>query len=301
MTKITETDKLKAYATPVGERVQTPDLLTGKVLQGGTFDTNHVGHIRNSYRHHNHMFIKYPAQYPNPPAILLGLNSLEIDRCANVRVRTSAEDIHEHIFGAHIRSWDNTRLYSAGCTWLAVPRGHPSFQFGTFHTEQDHIAWNVRHLTSRKIVFGRPYETPPKIVVWLNALDLCRDHNERVMAFATDITTTGFTVHINSWDDTRLFGAGISWFAYPEGFPGICSGSLLPVGGTSGVVKFEKKFAKPPRLVLAGLNKLDSDRHGRCSFKIVTEGVSEMGMGIRVEGWGDTVLHSAGVGYLAIE
>ena len=71
--------------------------------------------------------------------------------------------------------------------------------------------------------------------------------------------------------------------------------------GTSGVVRFDREFTKPPKTVLVGLNKLDSDRHGRCSFNIVTEAVSGVGMGIRVSGWGDTYLHSMGVSYIAME
>jgi len=294
-----EMDKLGDCAMGETLAVETP--APSRVLEGGTFHTQLVRHPNVQYRLHDHMFIKYATEFSDPPAIVLAINSLEVDRCANVRVRATAEDIHEHIFGAHIRSWGDTRLYSAGCTWLAVPRGHPDFQTGTFSTGEDHVWSKPQHLTHRKVVFDHAYQAPPKVVVWLNKLDLSRDHNERVMAFATDITATGFTVHINSWGDTKLHGAAISWFAYPAGFPGICSGDMLPQKGTSGVVKFERKFAKPPTVVLVGLNKLESDRSGRCSFNISIDAVSEIGMGIRVEGWSDTVLHSAGVAYLAIE
>jgi len=121
------------------------------------------------------------------------------------------------------------------------------------------------------------------------------------MTFATDVTRAGFTAHINSWGDTKLHAAGIFWFAYPVGYPGICSGSVLPGKGTSGVVEFEKEFTNSPTAVLVGLNKLESDKKGRCSFNIIAEAVSGVGMGIRVEGFGGTVLHSAGVSYIAIE
>ena len=64
--------------------------------------------------------------------------------------------------------------------------------------------------------------------------------------------------------------------------------------------RVREEIRKAPTAVLVGLNKLESDKRGRCSFNIITEAVSEIGMGIRVEGFGDTVLHSAGISYLAI-
>jgi len=293
----TDTTKIVVEMDKLGDCTgKTPT--TPGVLEGGTFHTQQVRHPSTHYRHHDHIFNKFSTKFSEPPAVIVGINSLEIDRGANVRVHATVEDVQDCVFGAHIRTWLNTRLYSAGCTWLAAPRGHQCFQVGTFDTTRSYSPTNPQQLTHHNIVFQHPYEAPPKVVVWLNKLDLSRDHNERVIAFATDITEAGFTVHINSWDTTVLYQAGISWFAYPSGYPGICSGNMV---GTSAVVSFERKFAKPPKSVLVGLNKLDSDRHGRCSFNIVTEAVSEVGMGIRVEGWGDTFLHSAGVSYIAIE
>ncbi|KAF8453850.1 hypothetical protein BGX38DRAFT_1141376 [Terfezia claveryi] len=272
-----------------------------EMLDWGIFDIQLMRPPNTDSRHHDHMFIKISPKFATRPAIMLGLASLDADRGANVRVITSVENVHKHIFGAHIRSRDDTRLYRAGCTWLAMPDKHPHFQFGSFSTSDD-PAWNAeKHVTHREIVFAHPYEAPPKVVLWFNTLDICCQRNEHIMTFATDVTRTGFTAHINSWGDTRLYGAGISWFAYPDGYPGICSGTVLPETGTYDVVEFEKKFENTPTAVLVGLNKLESDKRGRCSFNIITEAVSEFGMGIRVEGFGNTVLHSAGVAYIVIE
>jgi len=272
-----------------------------EMLDWGVFDTQLMRPPNTNYRLHDRMFIKISPKFATPPAIMSGLTSLEADRCAGVRVDAAVEDVHKHIFGAHIQTWANTKLYRASCTWLAMPSGHPHFQIGKFYTWEG-PAWKPeKYVTHREIVFPHPYEAPPKVVLWFNRLDFCCLCNEHIMTFATDVTRAGFTAHINSWGDTKLHAAGISWFAYPDGYPGICSGTVLPDKGTSGVVEFEKEFTNPPTAVLVGLSKLESDKKARCSFNIITEAVSEVGMGIRVEGFGDTVLHSAGVSYIAIE
>jgi len=283
----------------IAEELKRP--MAQEILDWGTFDTEVMRSPNTGPRHHNHMFIKISPKFSTPPEIILGLTSLEADRSGNVRIVATVQDVHKYIFGAHIRSRDNTTLYRAGCTWLAVPSEHPHFQVGSFRTSEDPAWDSKKHVTHREVVFLHPYEAPPKVIIWLNELDFANDRNERIMAFATDVTNGGFTAHINSWGDTTLYGAKISWFAYPAGYPGICGGTVLPEEGTCGVVEFEKKFTKPPTAVLVGLNKLESDKKSRCSFNIITEAVSEIGMGIRVEGFGDTVLHSAGVSYLAIE
>lgn len=272
-----------------------------EMLDWGMFDIQLMRPPNTDTRHHNHMFIKISPKFATRPAIMLGLTSLEADRGAGVRVQTTVENVHKHIFGAHIRSWEDTKLYRAGCTWLAMPDEHPHFQIGSFNTWDD-PAWKPeKYVTHREVVFAHPYEVPPKVVLWLNKLDFCCQRNEHIMTFASGVTRTGFTAHIHSWGDTYLYAASISWFAYPDGYPGICSGTVLPETGTSDVVEFEKKFENTPTAVLVGLNKLESDHKSRCSFSIITEAVSEFGMGIRVEGFGDTVLHSAGVAYIAIE
>ena len=258
-------------------------------------------HPDTNTRPHDHMFIKISPNFATPPAIMLGLSSLEVDRGGGARVNASVENIHKHIFGAHIRSWGGTVLYRAGCTWLAMPSGHSSFQFGSFCTWENPTWKPEEYVTHREVVFPHPYEAPPKVVLWLNRFDFCYKRNEHIMTFATDVTRTGFTAHINTWGDTMLYAAGISWFAYPDGYPGVCSGTVLPEKGTSGVVEFEKRFINTPATVLVGLSKLESDKKSRCSFNIIAEAVSEIGMGIRVECFGDTVLHSAGVAYIAIE
>lgn len=274
-----------------------------EILDWGTFDTQLMRppntQCPNTPCHpHNHMFMKFSTKFTTPPVMILGLTSLEADRGNNVRVSATVEDIHNHIFSAHIRTWDGTKLYRAGYTWLAMPGGHPQFQSGTVDI-WDAGDWHADKLVMHHdVVFPHPYQAPPKVVMWLNLLDFGYVNNERVMTFATDVTRTGFTANINTWGDTKLYGAKISWFAYPARHPEICSGTLQ---GTSGVVGFEKKFTRPPTTVLVGLNRLETDKSRRCSFNIVTEAVSEIGMGIRVEGFGDTVLCSAGVSYLAIE
>lgn len=280
----------------------TPSLpAASEVLDWGVFDVADVRDSNTHLRNHDLKFFQLSPKFRTPPTVILGLNSLETHRPTNTRITTYVDNVHERVFCANITTRDDSKLYRASCNWLAMPSQHPHFQAGNFHTREDPEWQTVNHTTHHKINFPHSYETPPTVVVWLNDLDFSPPNHEHVMATATNITTREFTVHVNTWGESTLTGAQVSWFAYPTGYPGICSGNLLPDHGRFGVVDFETKFASPPRAVLVGLNKLQTDKSQRCSFNIITEAVTEVSMGIRVEGWGDSIVHSAGVGYIAIE
>ena len=153
-------------------------MLAQEMLDWGSFDIQMMRHLDTNARHDDYMFIKISRKFATPPAVMLGLSSLEVDRGGGARVNASVENIHKHIFGAHIRSWDNTFLYRAGCTWLAMPSEHPHFQLGSFCTWEDPTWKPEKYVTHREVVFSHPYEAPPKVVLWLNKLDFCSQRNE---------------------------------------------------------------------------------------------------------------------------
>ena len=90
-----------------------------------------------------------------------------------------------------------------------------------------------------------------------------RMYGWRVRASATDISSTGFTLHIDSLDETQLFGAGASWIAYPAGKVGVVSGTCRTEGitpqlrsnegiiGDGGELKFMSSFNAVPQVFIA--------------------------------------------------
>lgn len=51
----------------------------------------------------------------------------------------------------------------------------------------------------------------PGLAVGLIALNMLCDANARVKAYTSEITANGFKLHLDSWADTKLYGAGCAW------------------------------------------------------------------------------------------
>jgi hypothetical protein len=164
-------------------------------------------------------------------------------------------------------------------------------------------------MNTRAVTFARPFRTPPKVVVWLNGLDMHYGQNWRVKVYATDVRHFGFTLHIDSWGDSILYGGGASWVAYPADQPEICSGTVntedqrpadQPQRYNSGWAGFgENIFQKTPRVML-GINSMDIECEHDLRLRVGAENVNPYGMTWHANTWDDSVLYSAGISYVAM-
>jgi len=67
----------------------------------------------------------------------------------------------------------------------------------------------------KEIVFDRPFMKTPKIHCGLTHIDTDSSVNStRVRAVAENIRKDGFTLKINTWRISRIFGFRIEWLAY---------------------------------------------------------------------------------------
>ncbi len=250
----------------------------------------------------------FPTTYSNPPKLAVGLNWLDVSNGANIRVNAFADNITACSGDVHINTWADTTLYSAGCTWFVAAANDPDFQVGQFCTTEDHPWQKPQLKTSRSIVFERAYASPPKVVVCLNQLDMVRGKNWRITATATDVTATGFTLHIDSWADTELYSATAAWIAYPSDKAGVVSGSYntqdvrpwnKPQLANSGRVDFPRgAFQRAPTVFLA-FNSMDIDASHNLRLKLGADSVSKDGLNWHIDSWADTILYSAGASYIA--
>ena len=225
-----------------------------QLTDGGKFDTDLVRGPETSSHQDDNIFIKFSTKFTHPPSVIVALSRLEIDRDngANMRIHAFVEDLYEDLFRLHSRTWYGTILYRAGYNWLSVSPDHPLFQAGSFYIDYKDRKDDQYKIVSTNITFKHPYKTPPKVVLWLNALDFCRSCSERVVANATNITKSGFTLQLIPSGDAKLWGAGAAWFAHPADTPGISSGFVSLNDTLTGVVRFDKKFHIPPRRVMVG-------------------------------------------------
>jgi hypothetical protein len=151
---------------------------------------------------------------------------------------------------------------------------------------------------------------PPQVAVGLNMLDISKDHDVRVIAYADTILTTGFTVHIDTWLDTTLYNAGLSWLALASDDPEYQSSSWsinCDPPGISDVkqkllrtivqrVNFKVGFASQPK-VFVGISGVDLT--GEWYLEVSATDIDPYGFTIHVVTGGNTELYGIRVDWVA--
>ncbi|KAK4464982.1 hypothetical protein QBC42DRAFT_195855 [Cladorrhinum samala] len=247
----------------------------------------------------------FSKTYDAPPNLAVGLNWLDVDMHANIRVKAYADNIKTNSADLHINTWADTTLYSAGCTWFHVASNSDEFQTGQWST-----ADQPQKETSVRINFDWAYSEPPKVFVWLNELDMSNEANWRVKALVADVATDGFTLNLNTWADTALNRASVCWVSYPADKKGVVSGTYsidqvrpwdqpqLTNGGRvafpAGALDGEGQLK-----VLIGLTGLDIGNNANLRLKLSADSVSKEGMNWHIDAWADTVLYWASASYIA--
>ncbi|RPB27317.1 hypothetical protein L211DRAFT_834172 [Terfezia boudieri ATCC MYA-4762] len=67
--------------------------------------------------------------------------------------------------------------------------------------------------TEGRVKFSNKFTSLPTVIVSLLSADVSNEYNFRVNVYATDVNLEGFTVHVNSWADTKIYSCGVSWLA----------------------------------------------------------------------------------------
>lgn len=275
----------------------------------GTYNTEET-RAWNKPTTETHKTIDFAKPFVAPPTLPLGLNTLDIDKGHNIRVKSYTSDITDKNFVVHVDCWADTVLYSAGVSWLDIAPGDLEYQTGLFATTDDH-PWNApQTLTSRRINFARPFVTPPKVISFLTSLDMANTANWRVKTYVDGIDAKGFTIHVDTWADTILYLGGAAWIAYPEDRPYVVSGTAniqdvrawnAPAQVNNKAINFGgTPFWKTPT-VFCALNSIDIDKKANLRIRSYVDGVSTKGLTWHIDSWGDTVLYSAGISYLCVE
>ncbi|KAF5855366.1 hypothetical protein ETB97_009355 [Aspergillus alliaceus] len=259
----------------------------------------------------NSMVVAFESAYPEPPSVAVGLTELDLSKDTNIRVKAYAERITKDDFVVHTDAWADTVLYSAGAAWFEVSSTDTEFQIGEFNTLDLH-PWNdPSRQNTKRVIFERSYPEPPKVVIWLQGLDMDKNKDWRIAAHASNITTEGFDLHIDTWDDSKLYSGTASWIAYPGTKTGIASGAVdsSTPSGLSGQSESQKKggrvafpqgtFDRVPEVTLA-LKSFNFGNQHNLRLEAKAENVTKDGFNWSVEGLGDSDIKGAGVSYLAI-
>lgn len=238
----------------------------------------------------------FSREFTDRPKITLALTGLKTlaghTVCANTRSTNFQDDqcdIHLGInpTDAQLKSGarlSNPGLVSANITSLETAQDDPAFQVGSFGAKPI-LTWagskQGKLNNSKYIKFERPFLEPnPVVIVWLKSLHYRRGFATRINAYASDITAEGFTIHIDSSDDSYFFSAGASWVAYPSDMPGTHTGVI---GAGAVTANFPANtFTESPKLLLAA-TELNFDASNPVDFEVYAEELDENGMKVGVE------------------
>lgn len=108
------------------------------------------------------------------------------------------------------------------------------------------------------IRFTTPFETPPKVAVWLTGLSSATGSTVFVKAGANNITETEFELQINSGDGARLGSVGAAWAVWPE----VDRHSEYTVRAIGSVSTAVPGGARVPRLGASG-KQLQASHYGK--------------------------------------
>jgi len=239
------------------------------------------------------------------------LTYIDVDKNANIRVAASWAPGPGPKFTITLGSWSDTKLWRAEAVWLKYPIStavqDPAFETGTWNTFNGNAFQQGQ--SQQNIDFGARFTQPPNVYVWINHLDLSSSNTWSLNLETTQITTSGFTLNVNVWNDTPVYGLGITWFAIPVGSTRISAGILgsgmhgsAPLAknpGTSGRVDFPKKFrvSEDPKVLLA-FSGIDVSNDSNLRLKADCTDVTTDGFKWSFDTWDDTRLYNAGGNYI---
>ncbi|KAL8766985.1 MAG: hypothetical protein Q9209_006397 [Squamulea sp. 1 TL-2023] len=278
-----------------------------KKLDAGQFNTMELrpSNQPTALNKQTKLFFK---QYPTPPRVPCGLTSLDIGHEHNIRITAAASDITQESFVSSLNAWSDTVLYGASLTYLEAGPDFEYLQTGTFNTTEVGIWQDHKPQNSKRINFARPFQgQPPKVICWLTTVDMDKDKNWRIKTYATDVDTKGFTVHIDSWADTIMYQAAMTWLAYPADQPNVASGTFStddirpankPQQENSATVKFGTSFKETPTLAMA-LSGFDYDCKKNLRLRLSTSGVTATAVTWHLQAWSDSVMYRASASYFA--
>jgi len=126
---------------------------------------------------------------------------------------------------------------------------------------------------------------------------------------ATDIDEKGFTLNIETWDDTILYAAGVGWIAYPEDRTHIFNTSVEAAEGqlwdmsqnqNSKTISFgDVEFWKSPSVFVA-LNMFDLGCGPNFRLTAFVDHVTQQGLTWHLDSWSDSILYAAGASIIAV-
>jgi hypothetical protein len=271
----------------------------------GTFNTLDVRPYRMQHTPETSKAIAFSKPFFPSPGLSLGLNYLDLGNESNVRIKAYASDITSDGFRVHVDSWSDTTLHAGGASWFNLAPDHLEYQHGQFSAPAEAHS----RLFSDNITFAPSFVSPPKVIVFFNTLDLDKETSWRIKTYATNISSTGFTIHIESWHSTVAYGAAAGWIAYPENLTHVFSGTsntmevcskVAPQHMVNKRITFDGiEFHEQPNVFMA-INYIDVYNSNYLRLRAFPSSITTTGMDWNIESWISPNIHHAGISYICV-
>jgi len=171
---------------------------------------------------------------------------------------------------------------------------------GAYETTNNTALGSAAGQNSALLSFGVPESATLQLVMGLNMVDMGNSSSNRwairIKAFPSDVTEQQFMLNINSWADTMLYNARVSWLMLDQAKLGVQCGRFdshnYRAAGTTGNIyktdKFPHPFNKSP-IVCVGLSGWDIDNNWRLHCWV--DNIKTDRFHIHVDTWGSSVLY----------
>ncbi|KAG6917579.1 hypothetical protein DXG01_001927 [Tephrocybe rancida] len=153
--------------------------------------------------------------------------------------------------------------------------------FFQFDTRTAHPIDQPQVDTQGTVNFPQPFVARPRLANGFRELDISKDANIRFKSTMMYFTREWTDVHVVAWDATTLYSAIDD-----------------PKRPSTVRVEFDRPFSTPSKVV-ALPNSLDLDKNKGWRFKTSATDIDVNGFTLHIETWGDTILYSAQVGWIA--
>ena len=171
--------------------------------------------------------------------------------------------------------------------------------YATSHTWPDGIGFGQ----GSEVVFVSHIATP-QVAIGLTMLDISNEDGIRISTSVTNISSNQFTIKIDTWANTVIYNAAMSWLALEADDPYFQIGvfdsqDVRPrekPGNVLHRVNFPRTFESQPKVVV-GIRQLDMSNDWR--IRVYTTDIDTKGFTIHAITWGGTILSSVQVTWIA--
>jgi hypothetical protein len=253
--------------------------------------------------------INFPRPFVGRPRLAHGLREKDI---TNDEKTSTYQNITRSSADRNIITWAESNLLSTAVDVLALS---PSDCILTGEHMRC-LRTNPSAPAYVRINFERPFQTPPKVAVFLNYVELEKSCDWRVQTFALDIDVDGFVLFVGTDPnlDAGFYAARVGWIAYPEDRANIFSTSIStldvrpvnqPKLRTRREISFDSSefrgrptFRKTPSAFI-GLNSFNIDCHSNIRVNAYVDNVTTSGLAWHLDSWADSIVYSAGATIIA--